>query len=66
MLAHSDVRFLDDVAQLQGDNPFAICHVGFEALVWSPQRGMSLCVCCIFFLLIQFFTELTSSTTDKK
>ncbi|KAI9463633.1 hypothetical protein BJY52DRAFT_1252783 [Lactarius psammicola] len=22
--------------------PFAICHVGFEALLWSPQRGMSL------------------------
>ncbi|KAH9007965.1 hypothetical protein EDB83DRAFT_2212827 [Lactarius deliciosus] len=42
VLAHSDVHFLDPVAQLQGDSPFAICRVGFEALVWSPQRGMSL------------------------
>jgi hypothetical protein len=50
VLAHSDVRFLDNVARLQGDSPFAICHVGFEALVWSPQRGMSLCVCRIQFL----------------
>ncbi|KAI9442295.1 hypothetical protein H4582DRAFT_1271278 [Lactarius indigo] len=42
VLTHSDVHFLDSVAQLQGDSPFAICRVGFEALVWSPQRGMSL------------------------
>ncbi|KAI9439378.1 hypothetical protein BJY52DRAFT_1206963 [Lactarius psammicola] len=42
VLAYSDVHFLDHVARLQGDSPFAVCHVGFEALVWSPQRGMSL------------------------
>ncbi|KAF8273007.1 hypothetical protein EI94DRAFT_1677401 [Lactarius quietus] len=42
VLAHSNVRFLEHVARLQGDSPFAICHVEFEALVWSPQRGMSL------------------------
>jgi len=42
VLAHSDVHFLDRVARLQADSPFAICHVGFEALVWSPTRGMKL------------------------
>jgi len=42
VLAHSDVHFLDRVARLQADSPFAICHVGFEALVWNPTRGMKL------------------------
>ncbi|KAI0256030.1 hypothetical protein BJV78DRAFT_1168721 [Lactifluus subvellereus] len=42
VLAHSDVHFLDRVARLQTDSPFAICHVGFEALIWSPLRGMKL------------------------
>ncbi|KAH9034890.1 hypothetical protein EDB85DRAFT_1945969 [Lactarius pseudohatsudake] len=60
VLAHSDVHFLDPVAQLQGDSPFAICRVGFEALVWSPQRGMSLCVLRSVFLN-QFPTEVTSA-----
>jgi len=42
VLAHSDVHFLDRVARLQADSPFAICHVGFEALIWNPTRGMKL------------------------
>ncbi|KAI0298546.1 hypothetical protein BC826DRAFT_997946 [Russula brevipes] len=42
VLAHSDVHFLDPVAQLRADSPFAICHVGFEALIWCPTRGMKL------------------------
>ncbi|KAI9463706.1 hypothetical protein BJY52DRAFT_1253191 [Lactarius psammicola] len=42
VLAHSNVHFLNHVARLQGDSPFTICHVRFEVLVWSPQRGMSL------------------------
>jgi DNA-directed RNA polymerase I subunit RPA43 len=42
VLAHSDVHFLDRVARVQADSPFAICHVGFEALIWSPLRGMKL------------------------
>ncbi|KAI0305646.1 hypothetical protein B0F90DRAFT_1624855 [Multifurca ochricompacta] len=42
VLAHSGVHFLDRVARLQADSPFAICHVGFDALIWSPLRGMKL------------------------
>ncbi|KAH9994021.1 hypothetical protein BJV77DRAFT_996510 [Russula vinacea] len=42
VLAHSDVHFLDRVARLQADSPFAICHVGFDALIWKPTRGMEL------------------------
>src|SRR6266403_3293313 len=42
VLAHSDVHFLDRVARLQADSPFAICHVGFNALIWKPTRGMKL------------------------
>ena len=42
VLAHSDVHFLNPVAQLQADSPFAICHVGFDALIWKPTRGMKL------------------------
>jgi DNA-directed RNA polymerase I subunit RPA43 len=42
VLAHSDLHFLNRVARLQADSPFAICHVGFEALIWSPLRGMNL------------------------
>jgi len=42
VLAHSDVHFLDRVARLQADSPFAICHVGFDALIWKPCRGMKL------------------------
>ncbi|KAI0276574.1 hypothetical protein BGY98DRAFT_919223 [Russula aff. rugulosa BPL654] len=42
VLAHSDVHFLDRVARLQADSPFAICHVGFDALIWKPTRGMKL------------------------
>lgn len=42
VLAHSDVHFLNRVARLQADSPFSICHVGFEALIWNPTRGMKL------------------------
>ena len=42
VLAHSDVHFLDRVARLQADSPFAICHVGFDALIWKPTCGMKL------------------------
>ena len=42
VLAHSDVHFLDRVARLQADSPFSICHVGFDALIWKPTRGMKL------------------------
>lgn len=45
VLAHSDVHFLDRVARLQADSPFAICHVGFDALIWKPTRGMELSAC---------------------
>jgi DNA-directed RNA polymerase I subunit RPA43 len=42
VLAHSDVHFLDRVARMQADSPFAICRVGFDALIWKPTRGMKL------------------------
>jgi DNA-directed RNA polymerase I subunit RPA43 len=40
VLAHSDVHFLDRVARLQANGPFAICHVGSDALNWKPTRGI--------------------------
>jgi hypothetical protein len=40
VLAHSDVHFLDRVARLQANGPFAICHVGFDALNRKPTRGI--------------------------
>ena len=45
VLTHSDVHFLNRVARLQADSPFAICHVGFDALIWRPTRGMKLSAC---------------------
>ena len=45
MLAHSDMHFLNPVARLQADSPFSICHVGFDALIWRPTRGMKLSAC---------------------
>jgi DNA-directed RNA polymerase I subunit RPA43 len=42
VLMHSNVHFLNRNARLQADSPFATCHVGFEALVWNPIRGMKL------------------------
>ncbi|KZW00259.1 hypothetical protein EXIGLDRAFT_711428 [Exidia glandulosa HHB12029] len=42
MLAHSDLRFLQEKASLVGACPFAVCTIGFRALVWGPTIGMKL------------------------
>ncbi|KAI0645566.1 hypothetical protein C8Q79DRAFT_965182 [Trametes meyenii] len=42
VLAHDRLQFLDRVASVKADCPFAICKVAFDATVWSPQVGMKL------------------------
>ncbi|KAG8910138.1 hypothetical protein FRC01_006526, partial [Tulasnella sp. 417] len=42
VLSHSNIKFLDDTAQILNECPFTICNVGFDALVWSPRVGMRL------------------------
>ncbi|KAG8956348.1 hypothetical protein FRC04_004429 [Tulasnella sp. 424] len=42
VLSHSNIRFLNDAAQILNECPFSICDVGFDALVWSPKVGMRL------------------------
>ncbi|KAG8972688.1 hypothetical protein FRB90_010167 [Tulasnella sp. 427] len=42
VLAHSNIQFLEDTAQILNECPFTICNVGFDALVWSPRVGMRL------------------------
>ncbi|KAI0769756.1 hypothetical protein BD413DRAFT_556633 [Trametes elegans] len=42
VLAHDRLEFLDEVATIKADCPFAICKVAFDATVWSPQVGMKL------------------------
>ncbi|CDO75657.1 hypothetical protein BN946_scf184941.g10 [Trametes cinnabarina] len=42
VLAHDRLQFLDKVATIKADCPFAICKVAFDATVWSPQVGMKL------------------------
>ena len=43
VLAHDRLEFLDRVATVKADCPFANCRVAFDATVWSPQVGMKLC-----------------------
>ncbi|KAI0744190.1 hypothetical protein C8Q80DRAFT_1185501 [Daedaleopsis nitida] len=42
VLAHDRLEFLDKVAPVKADCPFANCRVAFDATVWSPQVGMKL------------------------
>ncbi|KAF8493626.1 hypothetical protein JB92DRAFT_2749925 [Gautieria morchelliformis] len=42
VLTHSNIRFLQSTANIQGDSPYAICNVGFDATVWSPRVGQRL------------------------
>ncbi|KAI0374163.1 hypothetical protein BV20DRAFT_962155 [Pilatotrama ljubarskyi] len=42
VLAHDRLAFLDKVATIKADCPFAVCKVAFDATVWSPQVGMKL------------------------
>lgn len=42
MLSHANVRFLSQTAMIKNECPFAVCEIGFDATVWSPQVGMKL------------------------
>lgn len=42
MLSHSNAQFLSQTAKIINECPFAICDVGFDATVWSPQVGTKL------------------------
>ncbi|KZT10747.1 uncharacterized protein LAESUDRAFT_721116 [Laetiporus sulphureus 93-53] len=42
MLAHDELSFLDSMATIKADCPFANCRVAFNTTVWSPQIGMKL------------------------
>ncbi|KAI0072665.1 hypothetical protein K474DRAFT_1667564 [Panus rudis PR-1116 ss-1] len=42
ILAHDGLRFLEPVATIKADCPFANCQIAFAATVWSPQIGMKL------------------------
>ncbi|KDQ21783.1 hypothetical protein BOTBODRAFT_123659 [Botryobasidium botryosum FD-172 SS1] len=42
VLAHDNLRFLQTTGKIQADCPYALCQVGFDAMVWSPVVGMRL------------------------
>ncbi|KAI0066148.1 hypothetical protein BV25DRAFT_1797566 [Artomyces pyxidatus] len=42
VLSHSNMQFLQNVGVVKGDSPFAVCNVGFDAMLWSPELGMKL------------------------
>ncbi|KZP19833.1 hypothetical protein FIBSPDRAFT_911258 [Athelia psychrophila] len=42
VLAHSDLRFMDQMATVIADCPFSVCRVAFDATVWRPHIGMKL------------------------
>ncbi|KAF7793962.1 hypothetical protein EIP86_005086 [Pleurotus ostreatoroseus] len=42
VLAHDNLRFLESMATVKADCPFANCRVSFDATVWSPHVGMRL------------------------
>ncbi|KAF7298268.1 BTB domain-containing protein [Mycena chlorophos] len=42
VLAHSNLTFLKPTASITADCPFLVCHVQFDATVWSPHVGMKL------------------------
>ncbi|TFY72137.1 hypothetical protein EVG20_g873 [Dentipellis fragilis] len=42
VLAHSKLEFLTHAGRINGDSPYVICNVGFEAMIWSPEVGMKL------------------------
>ena len=44
LLAHSNVKFVQDNAVIIGACPFAVVTVAFRALVWGPSIGMKLSV----------------------
>jgi DNA-directed RNA polymerase I subunit RPA43 len=42
VLGHSNLFFFQKTATIKAECPFAVCDVGFDATVWSPQIGMKL------------------------
>ncbi|KAG9316722.1 hypothetical protein JVU11DRAFT_2782 [Chiua virens] len=42
LLAHSNIQFLSQTANIHGDCPFAVCNVSFDATVWGPRVSMKL------------------------
>lgn len=42
VLAHHELRFLEPMATIKADCPFANCNVSFQATVWSPYVGQKL------------------------
>ncbi|KAF8161045.1 hypothetical protein B0H34DRAFT_699182 [Crassisporium funariophilum] len=43
VLSHSNLSFVNRTADIQGDCPFLVCSVAFDATVWSPRVGFKLC-----------------------
>ncbi|KAG6896431.1 hypothetical protein C0992_008308 [Termitomyces sp. T32_za158] len=42
VLSHSNLSFLSKTATVQGDCPFLVCPIEFDATIWSPRVGMKL------------------------
>ncbi|KAJ7287617.1 hypothetical protein C8J57DRAFT_1284429 [Mycena rebaudengoi] len=42
VLAHSNLSFLKPTATITADCPFLVCHIAFDATVWSPHVRMKL------------------------
>ncbi|KAJ6475287.1 hypothetical protein C8R47DRAFT_1142923 [Mycena vitilis] len=42
VLAHSNLSFLKQTAAITADCPFLVCHIQFDATVWSPHVRMKL------------------------
>ncbi|KAJ7209501.1 hypothetical protein GGX14DRAFT_520775 [Mycena pura] len=42
VLAHSNLTFLKPTASIVADCPFLVCHIQFDATVWSPHVRMRL------------------------
>ena len=43
VLSHSNIAFLENVARIQRDCPFLVCGIKFDATIWSPRIGDTLC-----------------------
>ena len=52
VLSHSNLRFLNNKANIRGDSPFLVCTVVFDATVWSPRVGIKLCTFFFFYSIL--------------
>lgn len=50
VLSHSNLRFLSKTGAVQGDCPFLVCPIEFDATIWSPRVGMKLSMFAAFCL----------------